>query len=84
MVEHGISSETVPDDVAHDRITICENCPSNKFARATRQCKQCKCFMDVKTRLVVDPVESALQAKTILTRCPLDHWEAYEEEQVLD
>lgn len=31
------------------RIEICDNC--EKFFKPTRQCRECGCFMDIKTKL---------------------------------
>ncbi len=32
------------------RMSVCETCP--EFARIARQCKQCGCFLDLKTKLL--------------------------------
>lgn len=41
--------EKVADDVQKERMSICLKCP--RLIKATRQCKECGCFMDAKTRL---------------------------------
>ena len=46
-------------DVSSKRLSICESCP--ELIRATKQCKQCGCFMTLKTKL----------AKA---ECPLHKW----------
>jgi hypothetical protein len=52
--------EKVTDDVQKERMSICLQCP--RLIKATRQCKECGCFMDAKTRL--------LEAE-----CPLLKWD---------
>jgi hypothetical protein len=47
------------EDVQNNRISICESC--ERFFKPTRQCKECGCFMDIKTKL-----EQA--------SCPLEKW----------
>lgn len=47
------------DDVQSKRMSICESC--ERFFKPTRQCKECGCFMDIKTKL-----EQA--------SCPLEKW----------
>lgn len=46
-------------EVSDNRYSICLECP--ELRQATKQCKQCGCFMAVKTKL-----ESA--------KCPLGKW----------
>lgn len=38
----------VQDEIAKERIAICEQCP---MLNALRQCDECLCFMDAKTKL---------------------------------
>lgn len=38
-----------PEDVKAERLEICNTCEF--FKHATRQCRKCGCFMDLKTRL---------------------------------
>jgi hypothetical protein len=52
--------ERATDSVQKERMSICLQCP--KLIKATRQCKECGCFMDAKTRL--------LEAE-----CPLSKWD---------
>ncbi len=47
------------DDLTSQRILVCRSCP--ELIQATTQCKQCGCFMAVKTKL-----EAA--------KCPLGKW----------
>jgi len=47
------------DDVANRRYGICEQCPS--LIKLTKQCKECGCFMKLKTKL-------------IHATCPLGKW----------
>lgn len=47
------------DDLKKHRLQVCESCED--FARTSRQCRLCWCFMDLKTEL--------LEAK-----CPADKW----------
>jgi hypothetical protein len=46
-------------DFSDTRFAICEVCPS--FIRTTTQCKECGCFMKLKTKLVK-------------AACPLGKW----------
>lgn len=39
----------VADEVKDQRLAICLECP--RLIKATKQCKECGCFMDVKARL---------------------------------
>lgn len=39
----------VADDIKDKRLAICLECP--RLIKATKQCKECGCFMDVKARL---------------------------------
>lgn len=41
--------EKVADDIKNERLSICLECP--RLIKATKQCKECGCFMDLKTRL---------------------------------
>jgi len=34
---------------AHERYAICEKCP--RFFKITAQCKECGCFMKIKTKM---------------------------------
>jgi len=77
LEDHGISSEKVPDEVQQERISICEDCPSSSFLNNTRQCGKCLCFMDVKSWLVFDPVESLKKGSQERVECPGGHWDAY-------
>lgn len=58
---HMFSSEEprASDEVAEKRMGICNNCP--ELISITKQCKQCKCVMPAKTKL--------LQAT-----CPIGKW----------
>jgi hypothetical protein len=49
----------VTENIAESRMNICNQCP--ELINATKQCKQCGCFMNMKTRL-----EAA--------KCPLGKW----------
>lgn len=51
----------VSEERAATRLTICESCPSGVFDKENKKCRQCGCFMDMKTLL-----ESS--------KCPLGHW----------
>jgi hypothetical protein len=46
-------------DTAYERYKICLECP--QFIRTTKQCRECGCFMVLKTKL-----EDA--------KCPLEKW----------
>jgi hypothetical protein len=47
------------EEEAADRLSICEKCP--ELIKATSQCKQCGCFMNLKVKLQ-------------LATCPLGKW----------
>jgi hypothetical protein len=53
------STEMASDELQEERYSICKGCP--KFIKSTSQCKECGCFMAMKTSL--------LQAT-----CPLNKW----------
>ena len=50
----------VAEDVQKERMSICLQCP--RLIKATRQCKECGCFMDAKTKLFD-------------ASCPLGKWD---------
>tara|TARA_B110000285_G_C15008635_1_gene555237 strand:- start:206 stop:460 length:255 start_codon:yes stop_codon:yes gene_type:complete len=52
-------TEYVSKDVAQERYDICKACP--QLIKATKQCKECGCFMKVKTTLAH-------------AECPLHKW----------
>lgn len=43
------NTEKVSDEEANTRLNICEQCP--ELIKITKQCKQCGCFMKLKTKL---------------------------------
>lgn len=53
------NSEHVVDSERDKRYDLCIDCP--EFIRLTKQCKQCGCFMNLKTRLAA-------------AVCPLGKW----------
>ena len=53
------NEEKVSDEEASKRFSICEECP--ELIKITKQCKQCGCFMKLKTQLK--------EAK-----CPIGKW----------
>jgi len=54
----------VSDELAVERLSICQNCPSYK--KRLKQCKECGCIMPAKVKL-----PNAF--------CPLGKWSAVEE-----
>lgn len=42
-------TEYVPDEIMEQRYSICHSCP--ELIKLTKQCKQCGCFMAVKTKM---------------------------------
>lgn len=48
-----------PEELAAERIKVCEECPH--FKKLARQCELCSCFMDLKTKI--------LEAQ-----CPINTW----------
>jgi len=69
----GIDLTLVPKAEQKKRIATCEACTDN-FNSLTRQCSVCHCFMDVKTRLKFDPIESGLEQEKKITTCPDGKW----------
>ena len=59
----------VTESVAAKRFEICKQCP--EYIKATHQCKECGCIMNLKTKL---PNAS----------CPLHKWEAVDIKVPLD
>ena len=53
----------VSEEVLEERLSICSGCP--QFIKATKQCKKCGCFMNLKAKL-----ENAT--------CPLGKWSELE------
>lgn len=49
----------VNNDVALKRISICKSC--DKFNEVLQQCKECGCFLQIKTAWATE-------------KCPLDKW----------
>lgn len=47
------------EDISNNRYDICLQCP--ELIKATKQCKKCGCFMNIKTKL-----EAA--------KCPIGKW----------
>jgi hypothetical protein len=48
-----------PEELAEERIKLCEECPH--FKALLRQCDLCGCFLDLKTKL-------------LNARCPINKW----------
>lgn len=71
-VDQGIQVVLVPPEMRQIRLNICENC--DLFDQEQRRCTHCKCFMDIKTTLRYDPVESAKQGKRVKCACPINKW----------
>lgn len=55
----------VSDIVAKERLEICSKCP--RFIKTTTQCKECGCFMNMKTKLPN-------------AECPIGKWHQYSPE----
>jgi hypothetical protein len=53
------NTQYAEESVAKDRLSICESCP--ELIKLTSQCKQCGCFMKLKTKL-------------LKATCPLEKW----------
>lgn len=47
---HGRLPTAAGEDLARERMKLCEGC--SEFARITRQCKLCGCFLDLKTKML--------------------------------
>jgi len=53
------SQNHADEKVASERMAICEQCP--RLVRLTKQCKECGCFMNLKTKLTH-------------AKCPIGKW----------
>lgn len=53
------NTEYVSEEISSSRYNLCNQCP--EFLNVTKQCKQCGCFMVLKTKML----ESS---------CPLGKW----------
>jgi hypothetical protein len=53
------NTEYSSPELSSQRLSICEECP--QLIQLTHQCKECGCFMKIKTKLQ-------------LATCPLDKW----------
>lgn len=70
LIENGVDLTKVSELEKEIRISICESNAGECFNAKLRTCKKCNCFMDFKAGLLVDPVESAKQAKEVKVECP--------------
>jgi hypothetical protein len=65
-------TEYVDEDVARQRLSVCEECPL--FIKATGQCSECLCFMKFKTKLSAAECPQHLwgqdKSKTIFINIP--------------
>lgn len=70
----GYDSTKVENTVFEARMKICRACP--KFSPMFTQCGVCKCFLNIKARLVYDPVETDKHPtkQKQETKCPLGNW----------
>ena len=53
------NTKRISDEAAAKRFNICKTCP--ELIKAISQCKQCGCFMKVKTKLEI-------------AKCPIGKW----------
>lgn len=80
LVDKGFRGDEVPEEVAADRLNICESNGCKLFDSSAYRCRSCGCFLRVKTRLIVDPVESFKQGREVLAECPEGFWGKYQEQ----
>ena len=45
---------TQPTSEAKRRLTICRNCSSNRWGKLRMWCKECKCFIPAKVRVLTE------------------------------
>lgn len=74
LVKKGFNGEEVPAQVAEERLKICESNGCKMFDPVGYRCRSCGCFLRVKTKLIVDPMESFKQGQEVLTKCPKGLW----------
>lgn len=69
----GYDSTTVDEPTYESRMQTCRNCP--QFG-GLNQCGVCGCFMNIKARLLFDPVETDKHPdkEKQLTKCPIGNW----------
>lgn len=78
----GIDLETVPKEESKNRMDICKACEIQQpdgtilqgLIRPTLNCRECGCFMVIKTKLLFDPIESGAKGEKTKTHCPLGKW----------
>lgn len=58
--------QSVPEEVAKERLEICNNCP--KMIKLTGNCKSCGCFVKYKTKVRQE-------------HCPLYKWDKWSPEE---
>lgn len=70
LAEKTLVNERVDDQIAKERLGICESC--NFLDQDSRRCKVCKCFVDAKTK-----AQTNFNPKTLrneITHCPNGFW----------
>ena len=73
----GIDLERVEKSVSDQRMNICKSCEidgKKGLIMPLYNCRECGCFMHLKTTLLYDPVESGRQGEKVKTVCPLGKW----------
>lgn len=74
LVANGIDTTRVSEQESDNRMAICKQCEHLEGNGALCKCKICGCFMNVKTKLLFDPVESVKNKEKLLTVCPKGKW----------
>lgn len=69
--KQGVDAVFVEPEIANFRMNLCKACPD---LMEDGRCANCGCIMKVKTKLKIDPVESAIHLKPIRSTCPKKLW----------
>jgi len=70
LAEKTLVNERVEDEIAVERLSICEKCI--RFDQESRRCKVCKCFVDAKTKAKTNFNPTKLRNE--ITHCPNGFW----------
>lgn len=74
LVANGIDTTRVTEQESDNRMSICKGCEHLEGNGTFCKCKICGCFMNVKTKLLYDPVVSVTNKEKSLTVCPKGKW----------
>lgn len=67
-------SVLVSKELREERHDICKENECGVYIKVIDLCGSCKCLMQAKTWMKIDPVESMKQGRKIETKCPKGLW----------